>query len=114
MTPLAKDLVIKMLTVNIKERYSADQVLNHPWMKLSTEEITSLDTQPSKKFPMHSIPEHSGQSPLNSIVSTSNTHNNAHNNSIPITNHPNDSIQQQQHHQHQQENHSEGIFHSTG
>jgi len=37
-SPSAKDLVNKCLTVDQKNRYTADQILQHPWMKLSLQD----------------------------------------------------------------------------
>lgn len=53
-SPEAMDLIRKMLCVNQKERWTADQLLSHPWITLGDETLASKSLQNSiqtmKKF----------------------------------------------------------------
>lgn len=43
----AKDLISKLLTVDVKKRYTADQALKHPWFQISLPTV-KLDTAHKK------------------------------------------------------------------
>lgn len=43
-SPSAKDLIKKLLVVNSNERYKADEILNHPWIKSEDTSTTHLKT----------------------------------------------------------------------
>lgn len=40
----AKDLVLKMLNRDVKKRLSAEDVLNHPWLQATVEELKRMET----------------------------------------------------------------------
>jgi serine/threonine protein kinase len=42
-TPVAKDLLKRLLETNMSKRMTADQALNHPWFKQVTQAIIDVD-----------------------------------------------------------------------
>ena len=42
-SPEAMDLIRKMLCVSQKDRWTAEQLLNHPWLKASDEQLEAKD-----------------------------------------------------------------------